>query len=81
MFPVQPISPVNPVSPVMPFVLGTGSAPGGTSVGLEQGNSQVAQAYNQILAQYAGLYQRGMLDAQGLASWQQVWSSYQQIVG
>jgi hypothetical protein len=32
-----------------------------------------------LLSQYASLYQRGMLDAQGYAAWQQAWQTYQQL--
>jgi hypothetical protein len=43
--------------------------------------AQALAAYEQILSQYASFYQRGMLDQQGLAAWQQVWTAYRQLVG
>jgi len=81
--PAQPLQPFQPFQPIMPFVLGTGSAPGdgGTGGGLDPATSEVLGAYAQILEQYSGLHQRGMLDAQGVAGWQQVWAAYQQLGG
>ncbi len=76
----QPMPPMQPAQPNVPFVLGTGvsqvqSAP------QQDARAQYLAHYAQILQQYAELNQRGMLDAQGLAAWQQIWAAYQQLGG
>ena len=34
-----------------------------------------------ILQSYAGLWQRGMLDEQGMSAWQQAYEAWQQLGG
>lgn len=79
-FPTQPGTPVmpGPQSAQYPFVMATGGA---TGVSGDQPRAQILQAYGQLLGQFAQLYQRGMLDAQGLAAWRQAWANYQQMGG
>jgi hypothetical protein len=83
-FPIIPVHPFQPPMPNMPFVLGTGSAPlttGTTAGGTDALREQMLASYAQILGQYAGLHQRGMLDQQGLATWTQAWAAYRQLGG
>ncbi len=86
-FPFQPVQPLQPMQPVVPFVLGTGAAPGGGG-GAPQApvagpaiSPQILGVFGQLLHQYAGLHQRGLLDEQGLAAWQQAYAAYQQMGG
>ncbi|MHA7772988.1 zinc metalloprotease [Roseibium sp. M-1] len=76
--PSTPFTPVQP-GPNVPFVLGTGAP----QAAQPQQDPRIEHLnyYAQILAQYADLNQRGMLDAQGYAAWQQVWAAYQQLGG
>lgn len=74
----QPLKPPMCMQPAMPFVLGTGAAPTGCVLNSLE---QLLGAYGQILGQYASLYQRGMLDAQGKISWQQAWADYARLGG
>ncbi|WP_205962153.1 zinc metalloprotease [Paracoccus siganidrum] len=69
--PIQP-----PMQPATPFVLGTG-APAASA----QQPAPLLAHYAQILQSYASLHQRGLLDAQGLAAWQQAYAAYQQLGG
>ena len=39
------------------------------------------QHLGMILGNYAGLHQRGLLDEQGYAGWQQAWAAYVQSGG
>ena len=39
------------------------------------------QHYVMLLQSYAQLHQRGMLDAQGMAAWEQTYSAYTQMGG
>ncbi|WP_210115044.1 M43 family zinc metalloprotease [Roseovarius aestuariivivens] len=64
--------------PATPFVLGTGRP---EETGQADGTASALGQYAQLLAQYAGLYQRGMLDAQGMAAWQQLYATYRQLGG
>tara|TARA_B100000678_G_scaffold139915_1_gene116766 strand:- start:889 stop:2454 length:1566 start_codon:yes stop_codon:yes gene_type:complete len=85
----QPMQPMQPAQPLQPFVLATGQAPSGASLkppvadgGGEQDQSQALLGeYAQLLAQYAQLYQQGMLDQQGMLAWQQAWAAYVQLGG
>ena len=77
--PAHPLQPMQPMQPSLPFVLGTG-APGGHAQPQDVRTQYLAH-YAQILAQYAELNQRGMLDAQGHGAWQQIWATYQQLGG
>ena len=83
--PIQPMQPMQPgLNPNLPFVLGTGM-PGGSmqpqQPPQQDARAQYAAYYAQILAQYAEMNQRGMLDAQGMAAWEQLWAAYQQLGG
>lgn len=79
-FPVQQVQPT--INPDVPFVLGTGAPQSLTPIsGRAPDNVQMMAAYRQILEQYSRLNQRGMLDAQGQAGWQQVWVTYRQMGG
>jgi len=66
----------------LPFVLGTGAAaaPGAQAVGRQQSAALIA-AYTELLAQFARLHAAGMLDASGVAAWQQAVAAYQQLIG
>ena len=75
--PTIPLQPVQPAQPGVPFVLGTGAP----QAQPQDARAQYLAHYAQILQQYADLNQRGMLDAQGLAAWQQAWAAYQQLGG
>jgi Pregnancy-associated plasma protein-A len=80
-FPVQPgflPQPQPGVGPQQPFVLATGVDP---RMAVEQTRTEVLAGYRYLLGQYAQLYSRGMLDAQGHAAWQQAWAAYQQLGG
>ncbi len=55
-----------------PFVLATGA---GGAV-----RSTLVDAYAQLLGQYARLYAAGMLDASGLAAWQEAAAIYQRLI-
>lgn len=78
-FPRPPVNPGFPGIPGLPFVMGTGAPPAQPPV--QDMRAQYLSYYGQILQQYAELHQRGMLDAQGHASWQQAWDAYQQLGG
>lgn len=79
MPPFGGIPPFQPTQPATPFVMGTGRPPEAGAGGQPQ--AQMLGHYAQILAQYAWLHQRGMLDSQGLAAWQQVYAAYRQMGG
>lgn len=81
--PLQPIQPTAPIQPTVPFVLGTGAAPNANAAAPQADpNAGAALAhYAQILATYADLYQRGMLDEQGMMGWQQTYAAYVQMGG
>jgi hypothetical protein len=72
--PLQPFTPMQPLTPVQPFVIGTGAPPG-----VAAQPSPIRAHYEQILAQYAGLHQRGLLDEQGMSAWQQAYAAWQQL--
>ena len=78
MAPMQPFG-----QPAMPFVIGTGAAPGAHQPAAPQddGRAMALQHLGMILSNYAGLHQRGMLDDQGYAGWQQAWAAYVQSGG
>lgn len=78
--PLQPMQPMQPVQPNVPFVMGTG-IPAMQAAQPYDARTQHLAHYAQILQQYAELNQRGMLDAQGQAAWQQIWAAYQQLGG
>lgn len=64
---------------ILPFVLGTGGPQAHAAMPTApQPAAEVQRHYAMILALYAGLYQRGLLDPQGLAAWQQAWAAYRQ---
>lgn len=68
---------VNPVAgPNQPFVLATGSAPGAHHAAPSDDRTAMMQHYAMILGTYAQLYQRGLLDEQGMAGWQQAYQAY-----
>ncbi len=78
--------PMQPCQPNMPFVLGTGAAPGASLQPPQQQpafdpNQAILQHYVMILSSYADLYQRGMLDDQGMMGWRQTWAAYAQMGG
>jgi hypothetical protein len=66
----------------VPFVLGTGAGVGGggASPFLRQQTATLAHEYGQLLAQFARLHARGMLDPQGLAAWQEA-AAAQRVIG
>ena len=61
----------------LPFVLATGA---GAGAGARPQASALADAYVQLLTQYARLHAAGLLDAAGLAAWQEAAAAYQRIV-
>jgi hypothetical protein len=61
----------------MPFTLATGIS--GGAVG-RQSNAGAANAYLQLLAQFARLHAAGQLDASGLAAWQEAAAAYQRLI-
>jgi hypothetical protein len=67
----------------VPFVLGTGAGVGGggASPFLRQQTATLAHEYGQLLAQFARLHARGMLDPQGLAAWQEAAAALQRVIG
>jgi len=83
MQPMQPFQPVNPmhvpgqVGMATPFVLATGTD---SQASTHESRDRAAAAYLQLLSHYTQLYQRGMLDTQGHAAWQQAWQAYQQLI-
>ena len=87
MEPVQPQQPFQPFQPNMPFVLSTGAAPGASIHPPQQpqahvqGQAAMLQHYAMLLSSYADLYQRGMLDEQGIMGWQQTYAAYAQMGG
>lgn len=70
--------PFQPPQPNTPFVLGTGRP---EETGRPDPGGAVLAHYAQILAQYAGLHRRGLLDAQGMAAWQQLYAAYAELGG
>ncbi len=62
-----------------PFVLGTGAAPAQQHAADPQ--AALLAHYATILQSYLGLWQRGMLDEQGLAAWQQAYEAWQALGG
>lgn len=68
----------QPGQPATPFVLGTG-APAAAQEPAQP--APLLAHYAQVLHTYASLHQRGLLDAQGLAAWQQAYAAYQQLGG
>ena len=80
--PVHPVHPVNPVSPgVMPFVLMTPFNTGLASSPQSEQKNALAASYLQLMGYYSSLYASGLLDANGMAAWQQVVAAYQQLNG
>lgn len=67
--------PLGPGSGV-PFVLATPAGAGG-----RQPQAGLAAGYGQLLAQFARLHARGLLDAEGMAAWQEAAAAYRQLVG
>jgi Pregnancy-associated plasma protein-A len=63
----------------VPFVLATPTA-GGQQPIVRQQAAMLAAAYLRLMSYYARLYARGMLDAEGMAAWQEVAAAYQQLV-
>jgi hypothetical protein len=61
----------------MPFTLATGIGGGGAG---RQSTAAAANAYLQLLAQYARLHAVGHLDAAGLAAWQEAAAAYQRLI-
>lgn len=76
-----PFPPLQPGQPTVPFVLGTGAAAGAQPAGGAAAQSSTLDSYTQLLGQYASLYQRGMLDAQGMEGWRQAYAAYRQMGG
>ena len=76
--PLTPVQPLQPIQPVTPFVLATGRPPEAPA---QTAGAQLLGHYAQILQHYAGLHRRGLLDAQGMAAWQQVHAAYRQVGG
>lgn len=82
-----PRPPLQPINPNMPFVLGTGAAPGVSLQPPQQQPSSIDPRqemlphYVMLLSSYADLYQRGLLDEQGMMGWQQTWAAYAQMGG
>jgi len=72
--------PVGPLTGPAPFVLGTGT--GVTVAGREPRTEALtlADAYAQLLQQYARLHAAGMLDAAGTAAWQELAAAYQALM-
>ncbi len=70
--------PLIPGGGQMPFVLGTGM-PAGVGVARTEPPS-VAEAYVQLLTYYARLYSAGLLDAAGMAAWQDLAATYQRLM-
>lgn len=81
--PFQPMQPANPFQPPglggmpTPFVLATGAD---SQSSYDSSREQAVAAYIQLLNHYSQLYQRGMLDSQGYAAWQEAWQAYQQML-
>ena len=83
-FPGQPGGPgpfAAPSGPAQPFVLATGSAPGMQPQAPTDERSMMMQHYAMILGTYASLHQRGLLDQQGMAGWQQAYQAYAALGG
>ena len=92
-FPGGPLTPMQPAGPqIMPFVLGTGDVSAGQMQGQPPGydpqrDAEIAHQqamlgqYAMLLGAYADFYQRGLLDQQGMAAWQQVYEAYAQMGG
>ena len=64
-----------------PFVLATGEAPAAADQQPADPMADLHAHYAMILQNYAGLWQRGLLDEQGLSAWQQAYDAYRQIGG
>ena len=64
-----------------PFVLATGEAPPAADQQPADPMAGLQAHYEMILQNYAGLWQRGLLDEQGLSAWQQAYDAYRQIGG
>jgi len=76
--------PMLPHGGTVPFVLGTG-VPGmqGMPAGGGYGRTEpltIAEEYARLLEQYARLYAAGMLDATGMAAWQELAAAYQRVM-
>ncbi|MEM1128995.1 MAG: M43 family zinc metalloprotease [Pseudomonadota bacterium] len=80
-FDTGPFLPAGPSLPSTPFVLSTGGGAQPPDQREMEFRAAVLQHYASLLMQYAALYQRGMLDAQGLAGWQQTYNAYVQMGG
>jgi hypothetical protein len=64
-----------------PFVLATGDAQETAQQQPVDPMAGLHAHYAMILQSYASLWQRGMLDEQGLDAWQQAYDAYRQIGG
>jgi hypothetical protein len=62
----------------MPFVLGTGVAAGAGPGRAE--SMSVAEAWARLLEHYARLHAAGLLDASGMAAWQEAAAAYQRLM-
>jgi hypothetical protein len=78
-FPMGGVGPLGPVfgGGAMPFTLATGIGGGGAG---RQSTAAAANAYLQLLAQFARLHAAGHLDAAGLAAWQEAAAAYQRLI-
>ncbi|RCW84066.1 zinc metalloprotease [Paracoccus lutimaris] len=64
-----------------PFVLGTSGSQDAAHQHAPDPQAGLLAHYATILQSYAGLYQRGQLDEQGLSAWQQAYEAWQQLGG
>jgi hypothetical protein len=69
--------PIGTVTGPTPFVLGTGAQATGREPGSEP--PTVADAYARLLEHYARLFAAGLLDAAGVAAWQELSTAYQAL--
>src|SRR5690606_18762139 len=66
----------------LPFVLGTLSAAAPRAqAGRRQQSDALIASYTALLAPFTRLHAAGMLDASGVAAWQQAVAAYQQLIG
>jgi hypothetical protein len=70
--------PLGTLGGAMPFVLGTG-IPAGVATGRAEPVS-AADAWARLLEQYARLHAAGLLDAGGMAAWQEAAAAYQRLM-
>jgi len=78
-FPGGPVGQPGPGG--VPFVLATPAGAGyGGQIQARQQMAALAAAYLRLMGHYQQLHARGMLDAQGMAAWQEIAAAYQQLL-